>query len=101
MNQENNCGSCDTGLGVGMNTYGAGHRCSCCQQSGSCTNTAVDATVQISTKLYYQTKIYLWHNFEIKFKIKPIGVRNGLTNIIHLTKTDNDCCYPGDRMAAV
>lgn len=47
MNQENDCNTCDSGIGIGIGAYGAGHQCSCCQNSGSCNRVAVNATVHI------------------------------------------------------
>ena len=54
MNQENDCNSPDTAIGLGLEqgnnslTVGAGASCNCCQNGGTCANFSVNA------------KLYVW-----------------------------------------
>merc|ERR1712093_229116 len=51
MNQENNCGTPDTSIGIGLNTgCCAGAECGCCQNFGSCTNNCREVEVYVCGK---------------------------------------------------
>merc|ERR1711939_929557 len=48
MNQENNCGTPDTSIGIGLNTgCNAGSECGCCQNWGSCSNNCREVEVYV------------------------------------------------------
>merc|ERR1711939_167912 len=48
MNQENNCGTPDTSIGIGLNTgCCAGSECGCCQNWGSCSNNCREVEVYV------------------------------------------------------
>merc|ERR1712093_731264 len=48
MNQENNCGTPDTSIGIGLNTgCNAGAECGCCQNFGGCHNNCRTVEVYI------------------------------------------------------
>merc|ERR1719271_1132174 len=51
MNQENNCGTPDTSIGIGLNTgCCAGSECGCCNNFGSCTNNCREVEVYVCGK---------------------------------------------------
>merc|ERR1711934_1205564 len=48
MNQENDCGTPDTSIGIGLNTgCTAGAECGCCQNFGSCSNNCREVEVYV------------------------------------------------------